>query len=261
MLTDSQYDELARLLVADIVTLVPLTFPHNRPVSEAHIRLMAVIMRRWLVDGDLQKLLAPLRQSAIFTVQGNKQAQAYAKKSSAFRYYLTAGVRMDGRPVSHIYESPLPESSVDRSFIPEGLSCLPLKNFLSQLRLLHEARWFTTAQILQFAANKLGGNHFDVDRLGEWALLDAANLFMCYGGPALTEPPEGSELYLVLEPSSKENIGGVHLEVLAAAASFVQMEIGGEQLCRLKTTASLTGKLRKLFRRQADARLVERSHD
>ena len=41
MLTDGQYDELARILAADIETLVPLAFPHGRPVSEAHIRIMA----------------------------------------------------------------------------------------------------------------------------------------------------------------------------------------------------------------------------
>lgn len=259
MLSDAHYDELARQLLVDTRALVPLAFPHNRPVSEAHIRLMAVTMRRWLVDGDLQKLLVPLRHSALFEVQGNSHAYAYAAKSSAFRYYLTAGVKANGQPVSHIYESQLPEAAVNRSFVQEGRARLTLKKFLAQPRLLYEGRWFNTGQILRFVANKLGGNHLDFNRSGEWALLDAANAFMRYGGPALSEPPVGSEVYLILEPLSEEIIGGVHLEVIAAAASFVQMEIGGEQLCTLRTETSLIGQLRKLFRRRPDIRMVERS--
>lgn len=258
MLTDGQYDELARILAADIETLVPLAFPHGRPVSEAHIRIMATTMRRWLVDGDLKKLLAPLRRAALFDVQGNAQAKAYADRTGAFRYYLTAGVKADGRPISHIYESQLPEEAVNRDFVREGRIRLPLRKFLAQPRLLHAGHWFTTEQILRFVANKLGGNHLDFDRQGEWARLEAANAFMRYGGPPLAEPPPGCEVYLRLEPKSAEIIGGVHLEVIAAAASFAQMEIDGIQLCTLRTHRSLMGWLRKLLRPRPDIQMVER---
>lgn len=250
MLSDSEYDELARVLLADIRTLVPLAFPHGRPVSEAHIRLLAVIMRRWLVDGDLKKLLAPLRQSALFEVQGNSEAKAYADQSNAFRYYLTAGVMAEGRPIRHIYESPLVESAVDLRFLREGRIRLPLKKFLAQPRLYYDGQWFSTEQILRFVANKLGGNHLDFDRSGEWAKLDAANAFMRYGGPDLAAPPDGCEVYLILEPASDEIIGGVHLEVIAAAAAFAQMEIDGIQLCKLQNEQSLIGRLRKIFRKR-----------
>lgn len=258
MLNDGQYDELARLLLADIRVLVPLAFPHNQPVSEAHVRLMAVTMRRWLVDGDLQKLLGPLRQSAHFDVQGNTQAQSYAASSGAFRYYLTAGVSANGRPISHIHECQLPVDAVDRRFVREGRTRLTLKKFLAQPRLLHDGNWFNTGQILRFVANKLGGNHLDFDRSGEWARLQAANEFMRYGGPPLLQPPESCEIYLILEPHSDEVIGGVHLEVIAAAASFVQMEIGGVQICTLKTETTLIGQLRKLFKKRPDIRMIER---
>lgn len=257
MLSNSQYEELTRLLVADVRALVPLALPTNHPVSEAHIRLMAVILRRWLVDGDLQKLLQPLKKTALFDVQGNTQAYAYAVKSTAFRYYLTGGIRVNGRPISHIYESESEASDVDQSFMQEGRASVSLKKFLAQPRLLHCGQWFNTGQILRFAANKLGGNHLDFDRSGEWAQLDAANSFLRFGGPALRQPPEGCEVYLIIEPSSEEIIGAVHLEVIAAAASFVQMSIGGEQLCELQTEKSLMDQLRKLFRRRPDICMIE----
>lgn len=257
MITDQQYEELARILLADIETLVPLAFPQRQPVSEAHIRIMASIMRRWFVDGDLKKLLGPLRQTALLDVQGNTQAKAYADRTGAFRYYLTAGVKANDRPISHIYESQLPEEAVNREFVCEGRVRLPLKQFLAQPRLFHAGNWFTTEQILRFVANKLGGNHLDFDRQGEWAKLEAANAFMRYGGPPLAAPPPGCGVYLRLEPASAEIIGGVHLEVIAAAASFAQMEIDGVQLCTLRTHQSLIERLRGLFRAHPDIQMVE----
>lgn len=259
MLNDDQYNEMARLLVADIRALVPLVFPHNTPVSEANIRLMAVLMRRWLVHGDLKRLLAPLKLPALFDVQANSAARAYGARTSSFRYFLTAGVMMDGRPVTYIYDSPKRSDEIDRSFMREGRANLTLKKFLAQPRLFFEDQWFTTEEILRFVANKLGGNHVDFDRSGQWEKLDAANRYMAYGGPNLTTPPYGTEVYLILEPKSHEIIGGVHLEVVAAAASFVQMTIAGEQLFYLKTESRLIGRLRKYLRRRPAATMVERS--
>ncbi|MGU3544513.1 hypothetical protein [Methylobacterium sp. A52T] len=257
-LTEAQYAEMAELLFADMRALVPLAFSHNRPVSEANIRLMAVLMRRWLVDGDLQKLLAPLRQPASFYVKSNSIAVEYGNRSNAFSYFLTAGVKVSGQPIHYVYDSPLGENEVDRSFFNDEYTKLPLKGFLAQPRLFYQKTWFNTGQILRFVANKLGGNHLDFDRSGAWERLDAANRYMRYGGPELAEPPEGSMIYLRLEPTSDEIIGGVHLEVLAAAASFVQMEIGGEQLCTLKSEASLISKLRGLLRRPLKFSMVDR---
>jgi hypothetical protein len=257
---DAEYDELARVLLSDIQALVPLVFPDRRPVSEAHIRFIAATLRRWLVDDDLKKLLAPLRRSAFFTVQNNLQAKSYIDRSNSIRYYLTAGVMADGQPIRHIYESQLSRDEIDwTSFIYEGAARLPLKRFLAQPRIYYRRIWFNTQQVLRFAANKLRGNHLDFDRDGEWAALDAANSFLRYGGPALPTAPEGSEVYLILEPASSEILGGVHLEVIAAAAAFVQMEIDGVQLCTLQTAKSLLGCLRRLFRKRSGFAMVERT--
>jgi hypothetical protein len=257
VLSEDQYDELSCMLLADIRALVPLIFPYRKPISEAHIRMAAAIMRRWLVDGDLKTLLSPLRQTALFSVQGNAQVKTYADRSSAFRYYLTAGIMANGRPIRHIYESEFPPDKIDQSLLSEGCVRLPLKKFLAQPRLFYQGRWFNTEQILRFVANKLGGNHLDFDRTGEWERLDAANAFMRYGGPDLATAPVGSELYLILEPDSDEVIGGVHLEVIAAAAAFVQMEIGGVQLCNLSSEKGLLGWLRQKFRSPVAPRLIE----
>lgn len=251
---------MARLLLADIHEMVPLVFKQRQPLSEGSIRLLSSLMRRWLVDGDLKKLLAPLQADATFEVQGNAGAVNYQANSGVYRYLLTGGIMLNGLPIRFIGDSPLEPHEIDRSFMIEARSRLPLKRFLSQPRLLHDGHWFTTAEILRFVANKLGGNHVDFDRAGQWSGLDAANRYMTFGGPALTEPPAGSEIYLLVESESGEVLGGAHLETLAAAASFVQMSIDGVQLCTLKRERSLIARLRDLRSKPSSVSMVERSN-
>ena len=81
---------------------------------------------------------------------------------------------------------------------------------------------------------------------------------MRFGGPTLPVPPDGCEIYLILEPHSTEIIGGVHLEIIAATTAFIQMTIGGVQLCSLTTKQSLLAQLRKFFRRSPQYRMIER---
>lgn len=255
---NDQYAELARLLEGDLDELVELCFPHNKPVAEAKIRQTAVILRRWLLDGDLQRLLDPLRLSARFYVQDNGPTKAYLDRTPGFRYLLTANVMMSGRPIRYIYDTALDPAEVEHDAFKARWIGLSLKKFLAQPRIFHEGQWFSTGQIVRFVANKLGGNHVDFDRGGEWEHLDRANKYFKYGGPALTQPPSGATLYLQFEPASVEVIGGAHVELIAAAASFVQMEIGGTPLRQLTSKSSLANELRKFFQRVPPITLVER---
>lgn len=257
-MNSDQYAEFARLLEGDLNELVELCFPHNKPVTEAKVRQTAVILRRWLLDGDLQRLLDPLRLGAKFHVQDNEPAKAYLDRTSGFRYLLTANIMMNGRPTRYIYDTTLDPLVVKHDAFRARWIGLSLKKFLAQPRIFHEGHWFSTGQIIRFVANKLGGNHVDFDRGGEWEHLDRANEYFKYGGPALAQPPSGARLYLQLEPASFEVIGGVHVEVIAAAASFVQMEIGGTPLRRLTCKSNLANELRKIFRRVPPITLVER---
>ena len=144
-ITEFQYDELQRLLESDLKELVNLAFAHNKPITEAKIRLMATIMRRWLLDGDLQKLLSRDKSTASFSCQGNDCATAYVDTSGKIDYFLTAGVRLNGVPITFIYGSPLEPIEIDLNFTQEGNIPLTLKKFLSQRRLFHAGRWFTTS--------------------------------------------------------------------------------------------------------------------
>jgi len=52
---------------------------------------------------------------------------------------------------------------------------------------------------------------------------------MTYGGPPVPEgaqPP--SAVYLILEPKSTEVLSGLHIEIIAAATSLIQIRFDGE---------------------------------
>lgn len=257
-MTSDQYAERVRVFEADLDELVGLCFPHNKPVAEAKIRQMAAILRRWLVDGDLQRILDPLKARASFRVQETSAVKTYAERSGAFQYLLTADVMMNGQPIRFIYHSPLEPSAVDRASLREKHVSLSLKKFVAQPRMFHDGHWFSTGQIIRFVANKLGGNHLDFDRSGEWERLDRANDYFKYGGPALDEAPGTAALYAQFEPDSREIIGGAHVEVIAAAAAFVQMKIDGKAVRELQSRSSLANELRKFFRRKPSVTVVDR---
>jgi hypothetical protein len=252
-----QWSERIRVLQADLEALVALTFTHNEPVLESRIRLAATILRRWLADGDLQRLLDAARLQALFPTCCTDDAVAYAT-AARFHYLLAAGIHLDGRPIFHIGDSPLDRQEIDYGFAVPKPANLTLKKFLSQRRLFFEGRWFTRKQIISFVANKLGGNHLDFTRDGDFEALDRANRWMAFGGPELDDIPPGSERYLILEPKSQEILGGAHLEILAAAASFARVEIDGKPLQLLTFSTSLVNELRKRFRRRKQPKLLSR---
>jgi len=119
--------------------------------------------------------------------------------------------------------------------------------FLKQRRLFFDGQFFTTEDIIKFSANKLGGAHLDFNRT-VFEKLDRASKFMKYGGPAPSRAwAPDCERYVILEPQSFEVLSAVHIEVIAAAASLVQLHFDGAPLLSLKRKASLTTRAKRLF--------------
>lgn len=230
--SEGTFEALLRLLQGDIQTLFELTFKHRTPVPEANIRASATILRRWLVDGDIKKLNSELTEPIMFPAFDTTPVVRQVTKTGTIDFFVTAGVRMNGCPVQGICHSPLHPSENDViPLLPLNDTLLKLSDFLRQRRIYFRGDWFTLETIVRYVANKLGGNHYDSDRRGIYGGLDEVSRFMRYGGPA--DAKAGSELYLILEPDSAEVIDGVHLEILAAAASFVQMHLAGGPLVTL----------------------------
>ncbi len=72
---------------------------------------------------------------------------------------------------------------------------------------------------------------------------------MKYGGPRPSPDWDpDSEIYMVLEPSSNEVLSGLHIEIIAAAASFIHIKFDGSPIMKLTTKTSLRTRLPRLLR-------------
>jgi hypothetical protein len=105
-------------------------------------------------------------------------------------------------------------------------------------------------------ANKLGGVHIDFRRQGDqkyaklnekYAKLDEAASYMRFGGPLAPGQPQPSELYFVLEPKGVEVLSGAHIEIIAAAASLLQVHFDGRPVMDVRIQKSVRAQLRKFF--------------
>jgi hypothetical protein len=257
---EDTFTALTRLLYGDVQTLFELIIKHRCPISEANIRAASTILRRWLVDGDAKRLNAQLLRPMEFSVLHTAPVVERVEVTRKIDFFLTAGVMMNGQPVQGIYHSPFKTSENDViPLLPMSTVRMGLKEFVGQRRLYYQGRWFTTEEIIRYVANKLGGNHYDADRPSFYGQLDQVSAFMRYGGPG--DVDSGSELYLVLEPDSAEIIDGVHLEVVAAAASFIQAIIGDTKLVTLTVSKSSLLNPRRWMRRKKGVVLIDRASD
>jgi hypothetical protein len=248
--TGKEVREVYRQLQSDLAALFKLVHAHRKPISEGDIRLASVVLRKWLIDGLLGGLCNTARVEATVPVLDNSVPLAALLREPSINYFLTGGVRFNGVPIRGIYNSALP---------PEGRPLLPVEvmpdkelkasAFLAQQRLFFEGTFYSCEDIIKFTAHKLGGAHFDTKRNPSLEKLDRASQYMKYGGPQPSPDWEpDSEIYMVLEPNSNEVLSGSHIEIIAAAASFIQIKLDGKPIMKLTRKTSFRARLRRLLR-------------
>lgn len=235
------------MLTSDLDSLFKLVVTCRKPVREGDVRLASVVLRKWLIEGLLGNLTRRAGVKPTFYADDNSIVCEELVDHSSINYFLTGGICFDGQPVSCIYHANIPSSgapllSVDtvkqREF---GFAA-----FLKQKRVYFEGEFFSCEDIIKYIANKVGGAHLDFDRPGLFQKMEKAAAFMKYGGPGVpvgSDPP--SEIYLVLEPRSHEIVTGFHIEIIAAAASFIQVHFDGKPFLNLERRRSLRSRLRE----------------
>ena len=228
--TSAELSELQCLLESDLWTLYKLVYTYGVPVAEGDIRAASAILRRWLCDGLIGQLCNELRVTATFPVLDNDAALTLASENSKIDYFLTAGVKVNGTPLMFVYNSSAPPEE-HLQFLPPSVTVKSSKGFLTQRRVYFEGSFFTCRDIILFTANKLGGVHHDIRRDERQTLMQRASEFMTFGGPperAKRNPP--GQFYFDVEPGGSEILSGFHLEIIAAASSFLNLHLNGQQL-------------------------------
>jgi hypothetical protein len=238
-------------LRGDIETLAILIFANRRFPSGGEIRAASAILRKWLLEGGwIGRIAKALGEELRFPTFDNSQNLEVVARTESIEYYYTGGIRVNGKPVFAIYYSN--EKSGGAPLV-DGAQIKPTKlllsDFLGQRRVFYQGKYFTRETILRFVSNKLGGAH--VAKLSfddsERELLEAAN-YMTYGGPLelLRYPPSG-QIHLHLEPQGVEPLSAFHLDVVEAAASFVQVEFAERGIAKITIKQSWLDRFRGIF--------------
>ena len=105
-------------------------------------------------------------------------------------------------------------------------------------QVIQQRYYYPVAEVIKYTANKLGGAHYDLDRPGHLAKLDEAASYMKFGGPQPYDHPPPSHIYLCLEPEGSEVLTALHIEIIAAATSLIQVRLDGTPVMQLQTKKS-----------------------
>lgn len=239
------HDPRLDILESDIGTLFKLIVSHKKPLMEGDIRAASNILRRWICEGLIGQLCNELQVQPTFPVFDNDPIWKSLPSRPSVNYYLTAGVMFDGVLLLGIHSSTEPASSAPILPVAEMKQTLVgFGAFKNQKRLYFENDYFSCEEIITFTANKLGGVHLNSKRNSRQEKLERAARFMTFGGPLVENDPRvGTELHLMVEPTSKEVISGLHIEIIAAGASFLQMHVDGIPFVELVTKKTLSAKI------------------
>jgi hypothetical protein len=240
-------DEIYQSLEDDLKSLFKLVFTYRTPLTQSDVRLASVILRKWLTGGLLGNLCHAIGATPTFFTLDNTVSLSRIDNHPSIDFFLTGGVKFNGEPFQGTYHSSLPYNGtplLPHQPMPEIQ--LNLGKFLRQKRIFFQGAFFTCEDIILFVANKLGGAHLDYDREGRFGELEKAASFMKFGGP---EPEAISLLnctiYLPLERKGAEVLSGLHVEIVAAATSFIQLRLNDTPIFVLRTKPSIRTKLRK----------------
>ncbi|PPC96084.1 MAG: hypothetical protein CTY32_06885 [Methylotenera sp.] len=229
---------LQKHLEEDLATLHELLYTKG-PLPPRHVRSVAsAIVRKWLVEGALNKLAHELSVKFELVAYGTSAVFDALPNAPEVNFFLAGGVNLNGLPIRSMYASRAPYTGNPPIPVDTPVEFFPPGKYLGSKRIYFEGNSFSAEQIITFVANKAGGVHLDLRREKPWQeQLEQAAAYMTFGNPnnetkrrivELGEP--GGPCMLVL-PKERGNIWScLEIEMLSAAQALLNVRCNGESL-------------------------------
>lgn len=232
-MSPDQYNAAAATFEEDLHNLADFTFT-NGPVQRRHMRLVSTILRRWFCDNDLAtKIGHPLGVSSIeVPVLQDDAIFDRLPTTPEVVYYISAGVKFDGRPFRSLYHSlsdDPPSWQDDVGAVGQDL--MKIGKAKRKRVLYFQNTSFRLEEVVRFCANKLGGTHLDHTRDEVQTRLEAAVNYATFGGPLeqLETEPVG-QLHFAVEPNSNEWMSAAYVVLVASAAMLLHAHFDGQPI-------------------------------
>lgn len=240
-ISDAEFLKLMNLFEEDVKSLIELTFPSG-PVQNRHIRQASVIVRRWLCDNELRLINDQIQVPVTFPMINDTSVFERVRNDPDIDYYLSAGVKFDGKPIWRLYHSNADEPpSWVHELNSQPVEFVKLSKMMKRTVLHFKGENFSMERTLRFACNKLGGAHLDPSRDEQEIILDSAARYLTFGPPENSiVTGEAGEIHLPLEPTGSEVLSGIEVVIIVAASMMVNIHFDGEPLFELKQETAST---------------------
>lgn len=235
-------EQLVDQLYEDLEGLTNLLIS-KEPLPPSNVRIVASsIIRKWLVDGLINKLSALNGATFSFASHDTTEIVKTINDNSNITFFTTGGIFLGGHPIKGIYTSNSPSNKDRTAELPIDM---PYKLFkpselLKSKRIYYNRQWFDFENIIRFVANKAGGIHFDIKREAGWQNeIERASKYFVFGNPDNLEKVEIIEPYnekhqiLLVLPKERNFLWTcLDVELLSIAQAFGNIHIDGEKIIK-----------------------------
>lgn len=230
-----QIRELFHHLAEDLAAMLTiLTRPD--PLHPTHVRIVtSSILRKWLIDKWINELERYANCKFSFPILNNTEIFNCLKNPAEIPFFLTGGISLAERVIQGVYVSNQ-EWTGQPAVLYDKMHKIDVtcKEFLKQKRIYFNGENFTTEQIIRHMSNKTGGIHYDLSRKYFYEeKLDEAALYLEIGNPKYSKQPidgndDPNKAYIGIEFDTPYTWNCLHIEMLAAAQSLVNIKINNE---------------------------------
>lgn len=126
--------------------------------SPVGLRHASSIVRRWLVDGTLQRVSSPRIDRIKVRVVDNNPVYCLSQ-TGKIRVFVSGGALVHGVEILRIMDSNGRNPPPTDSFYSCNLINLQLKDFIKQRVIYTQGEWLTRSQVVKFVANVDHGVH------------------------------------------------------------------------------------------------------
>lgn len=202
------------------------------PLDTKHIRQTSHILRKWLVEGQINRLAKSANTKLMLPAYDTSEIVNAIGKTNTISYYCSGGIQIWDQPIRHLHLSF--ESVPSEGFI-DVLNDAPITKFtparfLKRKVIYFEDHWFSVKDVISIYANKFGGVHIDdYSKLNnkEKSLAHAAE-YLQFVPESMIGSPELEREDAFLIPIKDKLIGNntwtcLEIEVLAIAGSLTNV--------------------------------------
>lgn len=190
----------------------------------------SLFLRKWIVERGLERLARELNVEMNFSVQDNRPHRRVIDNDGEFGFYTAGGVMLEGTLCGGAYAHKTMPAPSKPLLEPISSQFLSLREIKRRRPTYYDGEWFSTEDIIRFAAHKYGGAHLDDESSltsKESKYLESVR-YMTWGGPPNDDVKAYSTVHRIITKKDIEPWNCCHIEILSLCQSVISVRFGNK---------------------------------